>query len=663
MSDLIEISLDWSSASWPSLDGVTAFAADTETTGLKQEDRAVSASFAFQDLPSLWFAWGHETGNNCGIHEFKIWAERELAKVPLKIWHNAQFDYRMLYAAGVDLPLTGIEDTGIIAPLLDERVPSFGLDSLSRMYLREGKHDDGPLNEWCAAHFKGRAAMKNQVRNYHRAPGYRVAPYGVKDAELTFRLYHAMRPKIDEVTKDEPNSLARVYDVETRLIPIMIMMNRVGFRASVEKANTLSDDIIAMVEDKQKEWALVAPGVNVNSSPQLGKFLMDQGLSLPMTATGKPSCTADVLKGLQHHLASLALDIRKLDKFKDTFVRNYILRNVNEQGLIHGQFHQLKKEDQRGASTGTVSGRFSSSGGLNLQNLPSTDPDNAHTLKHQLSERVRGCFVPYYDGGRILSVDYSQIEFRIIAHYAGGKLRQEYNDDPTVDFHKMVAKITGIDRKPAKNINFGLAYGMGIRLMAERLGVSFEVAQGMLNVYHGKMPEVKMIYNAAMRKASRRGYIRTLLDRRRRFFEDPERRYGPYAHTHKALNALAQGGGADIMKLAMVMMCEEGLIDWKERVLHATVHDEIVATTPEGDDEIVAAIKDCMERTGVVLGLTVPIIAEAKVGPSWGTATKWRIPDVSADGSGGGGGQAAAEDDKAAIESLADQLTLDSIEL
>lgn len=622
-----EILMDWSRASWPSLAGVKTWAGDTETTGLKQTDRAVSASFAFEDRESLWFAWGHDTGNNCTMAEFNAWATRELNRPDVKkIFHNAQFDARMLHSAGFTLNLDNIEDTGIIAPLLDERVDSFGLDFLSKEYLGEGKHDDQPLNEWCAAHFKGRVAMKNQVRNYHHAPGHVVAPYGVKDAELTLRLYHAMRPKIDE--DDElGHNLARVYDVETRLIPILVMMNRVGFRADEEAALDLQADIAAMIQAKSEEWIERTNGVNVNSQPQMAKLFTGLGFNLPLTDGGAPSTSAAVLSGLDHPLADLAVDIRKLGKFSGTFVRNYILNNITEEGLIHGQFHQLKKEDQRGSKTGTVSGRFSSSGGLNLQNLPATDPDKAHTLKHQLSERVRGCFVPYYRGGTILSVDYSQIEFRIIAHYAGGALRREYLINPDVDFHEMVAKLTGIHRKPAKNINFGLAYGMGIKLMAERLGVPFDEAKRMLMEYHDRLPEVNMIYNQAMRRASSRGYIRTLLDRKRRFYEDPERRYGPYKSTHKALNALAQGGGADIMKQAMVDCAD--IYDWKETLLHATVHDEIVATVPEGPvgEEIIAEIQHRMEMVGEKFNMTVPLRAECKIGRSWGTAKRWRRDD------------------------------------
>lgn len=616
----VQIINDWTAAYWPTLRSDTRVAIDTETTGLAQTDHAVSMSIARVDNQPLWFAWGHDSGNNCSKEQIASWVKQEINNNPnlIKIFHNAQFDIRALYAAGISMGISNIQDTGIIAPLLDERLDSFSLDSLSKHYLGEAKHDDAELNNLCARLFGGRVALKNQVRNYYRAPGNMVAEYCIKDSELTLKLYDKLRPLIDE--PDEMGwTLSRVYALETALIPILIMMNRVGFKVDVNAASTLYDDIGLMLQDREDKWNKLTDHVNPNSSKQMALYFASKGIPVQITSAGNPSVTTAFLASLDDPAARLATDIRKFVKFRNTFVRNYILKNVSNSGFIHGQFHQLRKENVYGGGTGTVSGRFSSSGGLNLQNLPSPDPDNPTSLKHQLAERVRGVFIPSYEDGQILAVDFSQVEFRIIAHYAGGKLRESYNNTPEIDFHSMVAALTGIDRKPAKNINFGLAYGMGENLMAERLGVDIQTARKMLNTYHTRLPDVRLLYNAAMRKASRRGYIKTFV-RKRRFYPDPERRFGNYKSTHKALNALAQGCGADIMKQSMINVMD--IVDWKNVALHATVHDELVFTIPQGSQGIQIAnqIKEAMEAAK--FDMTVPLMAEAKVGKNWGVVRK-----------------------------------------
>lgn len=624
MSD-IKIERDWTAAEWPSLAGEEVVAGDTETEGLAAHDKAVSCGVATRNR-LYWWAWGHLEGNNCSMAEFREWAERELNRPDLLVvFHNAQFDVEKLRTAGFSLKLSNIADTGILAPLVDERVPSFSLDGLAETYLTgRRKLDDEELNQYCAERFGGRPTMKAQVKNYWRAPGHMVAPYCVTDAELTLLLYDRLLPMIDE--KDEDGfTLRKVYDIETALIPILIKMYRTGFRVDVQRAYVLQREIDGILTEMRGRWDAMTGGVNPKSSKQMAAYLASEGITVPTTAKGNPSVSRDFLGSLDHPAADLVRDIRMLEHFSGTFVRNYILDNVDQEGLVHAQFHQLKKEDQRGGSTGTVSGRFSSSGGLNLQNMPAPDPDSSNQLKHRLSERVRGIFVPMRPDQRILSADYSQIEFRIIAHYGGGQLRAEYNRDASVDFHDMVAALTGIPRKPAKTINFGLAYGMGAPLMAARLGLTVDEARVLLRKYHERLPEVREIYDKAMRRAASRGFIRTLADRKRRFYEDPEHRFGRYAKTHKALNALAQGGGADIMKKAMTLLAE--LQDDPDFDLHATVHDEIVASVAQGrrGDEIIMEVKGLMESAH--LGMTVPIIAECKTGPDWGRVSKWNVRD------------------------------------
>ena len=621
------IGMDWSGAKWPELANVPLIAVDTETTGLTQSDRAVSCGLAVSPEEVYWFSWGHQSGNNCTIAEFRQWALKNL--VPdsnKKVFHNAQFDLRMLWAAGVDVEVQNVEDTSIICPILDELTPQFNLSFLSVKYFGGTKLDDTELNEWCAKQFGGRPTVKAQVQHYWRAPGSMVAEYCLHDARLTYQLYQATRPLIDQPDVDG-RTLSNIYDVETQLIPMLVKMTRIGFRVDVDAAHREQDRIQEELVALQRDFDDITGGINPNSTKQMAEYFEREGITVPRTLKGGPSVTGAFLETVNHPAAQLTKRIRKLEKFSGTFIQNYVLNNVDEHDLVHPQLHQLKKEDGYGYATGTVSGRFSSSGGLNIQNIPSPDPDKPDSIKHIMSERIRSLFVPYHPDQDILSVDYSQIEFRIIAHYGGGNLRREYNENPTVDFHDMVATLTGIPRKEAKNINFGLAYGMGAKLMSERLGVTLEEAKELLTKYHARVPEVRDIYDKTMRRATNRGYLVTLGGRKRRFIPDPERRFGNYKFTHKALNALAQGGGADIMKTAMVKL--KDLVFTEDVIMHATVHDEIVCSITKNSryEENIREIKHVMESCS--LGMTVPVMAECKVGPTWGRVAKWR-PSPSA---------------------------------
>ena len=347
------------------------------------------------------------------------------------------------------------------------------------------------------------------------------------------------------------------------------------------------------------------------------------------------------MQWLEHHpheIAQWIVAARKYAKFKSTFIEGYIL-DGHDNGLLRGQFHPLRSSEY-----GTVTGRFSSSN-PNLQNIPVRD--------EVLGPLVRGLFIPL-EGHRWWSKDYSQIEYRFLIHYAvlarcvGADVAQRmYQNDPTTDYHQMTADIIGwagkAGRKRAKNINFGLVYGMGIDKLAASIGLSRNEAQPVLDEYHTQTPYSKQLYNMAASRANDAGFVRTVLNRKRhfnmweskKFFAAGEERPEPLpyeaavaqygeanvkrAGSHKALNAVLQGSAADLVKLAMVTLKEAGLVGRGGLPLHLTVHDELDGSE-NGSAEHAKMLKDVHEIMTHVLPLKVPVLAEGGSGPNWSEA-------------------------------------------
>ena len=572
---------------------------DTETTGLSFKDRPVGLSIATPDGQKAYYAWGHESGGNThDIRDVRDWLERVQRDNPQLVFvmHNAPFDMRMLAYVGIKIT-NRVEDTNIVAALLNELEPSFSLNALGNKYVGQGKSEDA-LNEWCATHYGGPATRKAQAKNYWRAHVSVVAPYAEDDAALTLALYDTLYPNI---VRDD---LTKIYDIETALLPILLKMHLVGVRVDTEKARRQKVEFAQRYETAHKTWVDTYGDVNANSTQQLAQLFSRLKLPFETTEAGNPSIDKDFLKTVTHPVAKQIIELRTLKHYAGTFIDNYILDNVDDEGVIHGEFHALRNDRY-----GTISGRFSSGGALNLQNVPARDGE--------LAPLIRGLFVPYYEDQRWVKFDYSQIEYRYLAHYAGGQLREAYRRDPTQDFHEMVAAMVGIERTPAKTINFGIVYGMGAKKLAASLNRPLDEAQAILELYHGRLPEVRTIYERANRRANTRGWIRTWGQRLRRYAPDPMRP-GSHLKAHTGLNGLLQGSAADLIKYAMVRIGP--LLDWSDSLLHLTVHDELDLSITPGDAGVrkVKEITEAMEDWD----LTVPVRADCEVGDDWGHLTE-----------------------------------------
>jgi DNA polymerase I-like protein with 3'-5' exonuclease and polymerase domains len=301
-------------------------------------------------------------------------------------------------------------------------------------------------------------------------------------------------------------------------------------------------------------------------------------------------------------------------------------------GRVYGQFHPLRGDDG-----GTRSGRYSSST-PNLQNIPARDDE--------LAPIVRGLYQP--DEGHKLwrKYDYSQIEYRFLAHFAVGggadTVRQRYQNDPHVDFHEMTRQLikefagVTLDRKVTKTINFGLIYGMGQPKLAHSLHLKPADGKKLFLAYHKGAPFAKATLEACAEEARRTGTISTVLGRKSRFdlweptgrdervalpYEQARRAYGPSlqrAYTHKALNRRLQGSAADLMKMATWRCMKDGIFD-RTGYPRITVHDELDFSDPGGVDDAFLEMQRVMENA---IALRVPVKVTPEFGPDWGHCEK-----------------------------------------
>jgi DNA polymerase I-like protein with 3'-5' exonuclease and polymerase domains len=606
----------WKLRDFPNLTGITQIAIDTETydpkifetgPGWATGDGFVAGISIATEDQAWYFPIGHTVGENQDkesvLNFVRQIAEDEKTE---KIFANAMYDIGWL--SNLNISVKGvIRDIQIAEPLLDEHAFSYSLNALSEKYLGETKTEDS-LYRWASRAYGGNPDRK-QAGNIWRCPPTLVGPYAEADASLAIRVWNCQKPLLKKADLDS------LFELESALIPILFKMRKHGVRIDLDKAKLADDALSQRIETIEKSL----DGLNIYAATDVEKLAKKRGLKYPTTTTGKPSFRS---KWLEENIPEVA-ECRKLTKARDTFIRSYILES-HVNGRLFGQFHPLRSDD-----SGTVSGRFSSST-PNLQNIPARDPE--------LGPLIRSIFVPDLGHQSWGSFDYSQIEYRMLVHYGTGEsaelARSQYYTDPKTDFHEFVSNLTGVPRKEAKNINFGLVYGMGERALAKNLGRELSEVKPLFDQYHSQFPFVKDIYNLASQRASQRGFIRTFAGRYARFnlyeplndhdgetflpYDQALEKWGPRirrSFTHKALNRLLQGSAADLIKMAMVAIHKAGLMEVVPMLL--TVHDELDFSI-EHTQEVKEAVLEIIKLMTGIPGLKVPLLVDAEFGKSWG---------------------------------------------
>ena len=548
----------------------------------------------------------HQGGGNLDKRIVESWIKDILLLPCPKVMHNAAYDLGWLLAAGFEVK-GKIIDTMIAAGLVDENRFSFALNSLGFDMLKEVKSEEA-LKQ-AAADFG-----VHPKKELWKLPAMYVGSYGEQDAALTLKLWHHLETML------RSEEVESIFDLETKMLPILTNVTFKGVRFNRSKAEQLIDEL------QQKEKKLLAgikkeAGVPVDmwAAASIAKAFDKLGIDYPTTTTGQPSFTRSFLEGCDHKIAKAIVAVREINKTHNTFLQPY-LECSESDGRIHSHINQL-----RGEGGGTVTGRLSMNQ-PNLQQVPA---------RHEIiGPMVRGLFLPE-EGELWAANDFSSQEPRLLVHYASAlqlpgaeTMAEAYNEDPDTDFHQMVADMAGITRKQAKTIGLGLMYGMGKGKLAVQLDLEADEAGELIQNFHAKVPFLKGTISAVQKRIeypASGGSIRTLLGRKCRFplwepmawginkalpYEEAYAKYGARirrAMTYKGLNRLIQGSAADQTKAAMLKLHEAGF-----NIL-LQVHDEVALSVKNREEAEAAAeiMRDAVE-------LAVPSKVDVEIGESWG---------------------------------------------
>ena len=523
-----------------------------------------------------------------------------------KALQNAKYDRLILLRHG--LPLGGVVMDTLLADYLRDANDKHGLEAMAERNF--GLHPTA----------YGDLVARGQT--FADVPIEAAALYCGMDVHLTRRLAAVLA---DQLAAMGPQLPALLQQVELPLEPVLALMEATGIRIDVPYLKELAEELGTTLGRLEQE-AQAAAGVDFNlaSPKQLGELLFDTlGLDRKKSRRTKTGWSTDaaVLEKLEddHPVVKLVLEHRTLSKLLSTYVEALPALVEPETGRVHTDFNQAV----------TATGRLSSSN-PNLQNIP---------IRTEFSRRIRKAFLPQ-EGWRMISADYSQIELRILTHLSGEPvLVQAFNEGD--DVHALTARllletdtVTPDERRLGKTINFGVIYGMGAQRLARETGMGQARAKEFLSLYKQRYPKVFAYLELQERLALSRGYVETILGRRRPFHFDPgglgrlrgrdpleidlevARRGGMEAQQLRAAaNAPIQGSSADIIKLAMVGLQQALTATGLPARLLLQVHDELVLeAAPEALAEVRALTRRTMEQA---VPLLVPLVVDTGVGPNW----------------------------------------------
>ncbi|KAF0652965.1 DNA polymerase I [Cyanobium sp. Copco_Reservoir_LC18] len=523
-----------------------------------------------------------------------------------KALQNAKYDRLILLRHG--LPLAGVVMDTLLADYLRDANAKHGLEAMAEREFGLQPTTYGDL------------VAKGQ--NFADVPIEAAALYCAMDVHLTRRLGAVLSGQLAAMGPRLPLLLQQV---ELPLEPVLAQMEATGIRIDVPYLKELAEELSAALGRLEQE-AQAAAGVDFNlaSPKQLGELLFDTlGLDRKKSRRTKTGWSTDaaVLEKLEddHPVVKLVLEHRTLSKLLSTYVEALPALVEPETGRVHTDFNQAV----------TATGRLSSSN-PNLQNIP---------IRTEFSRRIRKAFLPQ-EGWQMISADYSQIELRILTHLSGEPvLVQAYNEGD--DVHALTARllletdtVTPEERRLGKTINFGVIYGMGAQRLARETGMGQARAKEFLSLYKQRYPKVFLFLELQERLALSRGYVETILGRRRPFQFDPgglgrllgkdpleidlevARRGGLEAQQLRAAaNAPIQGSSADIIKLAMVGLQQALTASGLPARLLLQVHDELVLeAAPEALEEVRELTRRTMEQA---VQLLVPLAVDTGVGPNW----------------------------------------------
>jgi DNA polymerase I-like protein with 3'-5' exonuclease and polymerase domains len=642
------VSSDWrppSLSSLPSWEGAKRVAVDCETrdpnlktlgpgAGRRPLSYITGISFAIEDGPGAYLPIRHAGGDNLPVEQVLQYLRDQAAVFKGDLCGaNLPYDLDFLGGDGIDFKsVRFFRDVQIADPLINELHDSYSLNNIALRLGLAGKNEE----------MLRRAAVEFRLdpkKDMWQLPARFVGAYAEEDARLPLDILRRQEREIDE------QDLWRVYNLESRLMPVLTKLRRRGVRIDIPHLERVEAWALAQeTEALAQVFALTGTRIRVGDVwkvEALAPALEFIGVKLKKTSTGKTNIDKELLSSLKHPVAEALEKARKVNKLRTTFGGSVRDHMVN--GRIHCTFNQLRrsKDDEDEGDAGAKYGRLSCEH-PNLQQQPARD---------DFAPMWRAIYLPE-EGELWASNDYSQQEPRMAVHYAclsrqfiGNHAweqaivaRDKYRNDPNTDNHQMMADMAGIKRKAAKEIYLGLSYGMGGAKMCRKLGLPtimavrgprgrlydvnspegeeilrqgakrFETAgpegQTLLDTFDSKVPFIKKMAKACEKRAGQVGYITTLSGRRCRFPKDLQ---GNYDWTHKGFNRLIQGGSADQTKTAMVALDDAGF----DMIIQ--VHDEVAFSVPEPREAEEAA-----EIMRTCVPLELPSKVDVEIGSSWG---------------------------------------------
>jgi DNA polymerase-1 len=507
-----------------------------------------------------------------------------------KVGQNLKYEWIVLKRYGVHLQ--GIHcDTMIASYLLNPTKHNHNLGEIAREYLDRAVTD-----------YKEVVGGGGKALTFDQIDLEKAKDYSCEDAEVALQLSHLLLPKLEE------GGFKELFDqVELPLLVVLAKMEMNGVKIDTDLLQEFSKEIEAQLQQKMDRiYGLAGEVFNINSSQQLGRILFEK-LKLPVVKKTKTGYSTDVdvltKLSLHHDLPLEILGYRNLSKLKSTYIDALPKLVHPKTARVHTSYNQ----------TVTATGRLSSSD-PNLQNIP---------IRAEEGSRIRQAFIPE-KGWLIISADYSQIELRILAHLSqDGTLMEAFRKDEDIHartaseiFSVPIEKVAPSMRREAKVINFGIIYGMSAYGLSQQLGTEPKIAQAYIDEYFKRYPEVQIYIENGLKEAREKGYVTTLLHRRR---------YLPDIHSptvairqaseRMAINTPLQGTAADIIKVAMTHIqdrIEELGLSTK---MIMQVHDELVFEVPE--EELRKALPMIQNEMEHVMELSVPLKISIHSGKNW----------------------------------------------
>ncbi len=509
-----------------------------------------------------------------------------------KLGQHIKYDINVL--ARYDIQVRGADhDTMLESYVLDSTATRHDMDSLAQKYLNR-----------TTTKFEEVAGKGAKQVGFNQVALEEAMPYAAEDADITLQLHELLYGRLAEI-----GSLRALYEeIEMPLMPVLARVEANGVLVDADMLARVSGEMATRMDEIQAE-AFTAAGseFNLGSPTQLKTILFDQ-LELPVirkTPKGAPSTAEDVLRELadQHELPALIVAWRELSKLRSTYAEKLPTLINPATGRIHTSYHQAV----------AATGRLSSSD-PNLQNIP---------IRTEAGRRIRQAFIAT-PGTKILAVDYSQIELRIMAHLSGDPgLLAAFNEDRDIHsataaevFDTPLAAVTTDQRRAAKAINFGLMYGMSSYGLAKQLETSREEAGAYINKFFERFAGVAKFMDDTRKAAKAQGYVETLFGRRLYLPEINAKNASRRQYAERtAINAPLQGTAADLIKKAMIAIdawLAESATDIR---MVMQVHDELVFEVPADRAETLG--QEIAQRMGAVATLDVPLLAEAGVADNW----------------------------------------------